>query len=126
MKKQLFVGVLLAQFLVVPIAKSDEYCREFTQDFIIGNHKEKGYGTACQQADGSWQIQRPATLAAAEPIIIREPQYIVQERPVYIRERYYRPSYPPLFRVSFGSHDRGWDRGHDRGRGYGGHDRHHR
>ena len=33
------------------------YCREFTQEVIIGNQKEKAYGTACRQPDGSWKIQ---------------------------------------------------------------------
>lgn len=127
MKKSLFVGVVLAQFLVVPVAMSGEYCREFTQEFIIGNHKERGYGTACQQADGSWQIQTPARFAAAEPVYI--PQYIEREQPVYIREPYYgrRSCHrEPAFRVSFGSdRGRGWDRGrgygddYGRGRGYG-------
>jgi surface antigen len=33
------------------------YCREFTQEVIIGNEREKAYGTACRQPDGSWKIQ---------------------------------------------------------------------
>lgn len=32
------------------------YCREFQQTIEIGGKLEKGYGTACRQADGSWQI----------------------------------------------------------------------
>ena len=34
----------------------DEYCREFQTEIIIGGQKEKGYGTACRQPDGSWKI----------------------------------------------------------------------
>lgn len=34
-----------------------QYCREYTQDIWIGNEKHQTYGTACRQADGSWQIQ---------------------------------------------------------------------
>ena len=32
-------------------------CREYTIDAMIGGRPEKVYGTACRQADGSWQIQ---------------------------------------------------------------------
>lgn len=31
-------------------------CREFQQEINIGGKTEKGYGTACLQADGSWKI----------------------------------------------------------------------
>lgn len=30
-------------------------CREYTIDAIIGGRKEKVYGTACRQPDGSWK-----------------------------------------------------------------------
>ncbi len=32
------------------------YCREYTQDIWIGGEKHQGYGTACRQEDGSWEI----------------------------------------------------------------------
>ncbi|WP_206378351.1 RT0821/Lpp0805 family surface protein [Sneathiella limimaris] len=32
------------------------YCREFRQTIEIGGRLEEGYGTACRQEDGSWQI----------------------------------------------------------------------
>jgi surface antigen len=32
-------------------------CREYTIDAVIGGRKEKVYGTACRQADGSWRVQ---------------------------------------------------------------------
>ena len=32
------------------------YCREFTQTITVGGKTQKGYGTACRQPDGSWQI----------------------------------------------------------------------
>ena len=32
------------------------YCREYTQEIIIGGKKQSGYGTACRQVDGSWEI----------------------------------------------------------------------
>jgi surface antigen len=31
-------------------------CREFITTIIIGGKEEQGYGTACRQPDGSWQI----------------------------------------------------------------------
>ncbi len=31
-------------------------CREFTTVVEIGGRQEEAYGTACRQADGSWQI----------------------------------------------------------------------
>lgn len=31
-------------------------CREYTMDATIGGNTEQVYGTACRQADGSWQV----------------------------------------------------------------------
>ena len=33
-----------------------QYCREYQTDVDIGGKKERGYGTACRQPDGSWRI----------------------------------------------------------------------
>lgn len=33
-----------------------QYCREFQQSITVGGRSEQGYGTACRQPDGSWQI----------------------------------------------------------------------
>lgn len=30
-------------------------CREYTVDGVVGGRKEKIYGTACRQADGTWR-----------------------------------------------------------------------
>lgn len=35
---------------------SGQYCREFTQTINVGGRVQSGYGTACRQPDGSWQI----------------------------------------------------------------------
>jgi surface antigen len=32
------------------------YCREFTQEVIVGGKKEQAFGTACRQPDGTWRI----------------------------------------------------------------------
>jgi len=36
--------------------KKGRYCREFKQTIEVAGKLENGYGTACRQADGSWQI----------------------------------------------------------------------
>lgn len=45
---------------VVPVrtftGSQGEPCREFITTIIIGGREEQGYGTACRQPDGSWQI----------------------------------------------------------------------
>ena len=33
-----------------------QYCREFTNKINVGGQTQTGYGTACRQPDGSWQI----------------------------------------------------------------------
>ena len=38
-----------------PIAQNT-YCREFTRTILIGNRWQQGYGNACLQPDGSWQL----------------------------------------------------------------------
>ena len=32
------------------------YCREYQQVITVNGRQETGYGTACQQPDGSWEI----------------------------------------------------------------------
>lgn len=32
------------------------YCREFQQTIVVGGKSQQGYGTACRQPDGTWQI----------------------------------------------------------------------
>ena len=44
---------------VIPVAtyrQNGRYCREFTQEIFIGGEKQTGYGRACRQQDGSWEI----------------------------------------------------------------------
>lgn len=33
-----------------------QYCREFTQTIRVGGQQQQGYGVACRQPDGTWQI----------------------------------------------------------------------
>jgi surface antigen len=37
-------------------SQSGQYCREFQQSITINGQQQNGYGTACQQPDGSWKI----------------------------------------------------------------------
>jgi len=37
-------------------APNGAYCREFQQTITVGGQQKQGYGTACQQPDGSWKI----------------------------------------------------------------------
>lgn len=32
------------------------YCREYNQKIVVGGKTQQGYGKACRQPDGSWQI----------------------------------------------------------------------
>jgi surface antigen len=44
---------------VVPVntyRQNGRYCREFTQEIFVGGQKQTGYGRACRQPDGSWEI----------------------------------------------------------------------
>jgi surface antigen len=65
-------------------------CREFTTTIIIGGREEQGYGTACRQPDGSWQIvadgPQPAEPEAPTTVNV----YRVAER------YYYYPGYYPV------------------------------
>ena len=37
-------------------SQNGQYCREFQSEITVGGQREKGYGRACQQPDGSWKI----------------------------------------------------------------------
>jgi surface antigen len=48
------------QYVVVPTRTFDATtgpCRDYTVDAVIAGKKEKVNGTACRQADGSWQMR---------------------------------------------------------------------
>ena len=48
------------QYTVVPTRTYDSGsgpCREYTVDAVAGGKREKVYGTACRQPDGSWRVQ---------------------------------------------------------------------
>lgn len=43
------------------------YCREYTQMFEVAGSLQQGYGTACMQPDGSWQIISEAKMPSVIP-----------------------------------------------------------
>jgi len=48
------------QYTVVPTntyETSEGPCREYTIDGMVGGKREKIYGTACRQPDGTWKVQ---------------------------------------------------------------------
>jgi hypothetical protein len=36
--------------------RAGRYCREFQQEIFVGQRRESGYGIACRQPDGDWEI----------------------------------------------------------------------
>ena len=36
--------------------RNGRYCREFQQTITVGGTQQQGYGTACRQPDGDWEI----------------------------------------------------------------------
>lgn len=59
-----------------------EDCREFLTTIIIAGKEEQGYGTACRQADGSWQLRSDDEPAATPPPAVTS-SYFVTPPPVY-------------------------------------------
>jgi len=89
---------------VVPIRTFEntqgQPCREFITNIIIAGQEEQGYGTACRQPDGSWQLARDITRSAA-PAPPQVRTYFVEPPPVYYA--YPRGFYGPTrIYLSFG------------------------
>lgn len=48
------------QYVVVPTRTFDSPsgpCREYSVDAVVAGRKDKVFGTACRQPDGSWQVR---------------------------------------------------------------------
>jgi hypothetical protein len=65
---------------------SQQLCHEFRQTITIGNETKDGWGTTCQQADGSWVTVTPPDAASAQ----QQPAPQVAAAPV-------APAYPPVY-----------------------------
>jgi surface antigen len=77
-------------------------CREFVSTIIIGGQEQQGYGTACRQPDGSWQIVSTESSAAQTPPPAGQTNIYVNNPPLAY---YYYPSdfyYPYRIYLSFG------------------------
>lgn len=37
-------------------SSAGRYCREYQQTIVVGGKNQSGYGTACQQPDGTWEV----------------------------------------------------------------------
>ncbi|MEZ4483171.1 MAG: RT0821/Lpp0805 family surface protein [Syntrophotaleaceae bacterium] len=79
-------------------------CREFITTISIGGEQQQGYGTACRQPDGTWQIvddRQPATTT-----VVKRPAYVYRpaERYYVYPHAYYNP-YPIYFSFSWLFHD---------------------
>lgn len=73
---------------VVPVRTfetSQGPCREFITSIIVGGNEEQGYGTACRQPDGSWQLVSDDAFPDPAPPAPTREQVYVYEAP----KRYY-------------------------------------
>lgn len=100
----------LAQARVI-LATDEDYCREYTQTFTVGGETQKGYGTACLQPDGSWEIQQPASNTV---VINGQPQpnvqYIVRDnRVIYVPVRPFSRVMRPLVVIYHDRYDHHFD-----------------
>ncbi len=131
LKIGLAAGAFLAPLAFAHEAQARDYCREYQKSVSINGHRESGYGTACQQPDGSWMIvSSRGDVDPFDALRARNVNIIAQHQPVYFSYgprfrpvtyyayaprpyyRHYRPGF--YFGISQGwrDHDRR-DRGHD-------------
>ena len=51
-----------AQYKITPVKsyndRAGRYCREYLTEAVVGGRTEKGYGTACRQPDGAWELMK--------------------------------------------------------------------
>lgn len=121
MKPSFFLTIAAAAIAVSISAGSAEagqrYCREYTKTIRVGGQLQSGYGTACMQPDGSWElVSYNGQQALYDDVLYASRRgngrvVRVERRPVsywyqpYCPPRsYYRPS--TVFSFSFGDHDR--------------------
>ncbi len=100
---------------VVPLQtytnEAGQPCREFVTTIVIGGREEQGFGTACRQADGSWQIVADSNDGVQDPppqtdvyVVSPPASYAYGYYPYYPSAYYYYPSsfyYPFNIYLSF-------------------------
>jgi hypothetical protein len=52
---------VVAPLSPAPVYVSNPYCRPYKQTLSIAGETQVGYGTACLQPDGSWELMTPAS-----------------------------------------------------------------
>lgn len=102
------------------------YCREYTQGVAVGGQMQPGYGNACYQPDGSWQIRQGGVQQVQytpPPVYVPQPVY-VQPAPIssFSLNIGSRPAWYPGTRYYY-NYGHGWRDPHWRG-GYRGHGHH--
>lgn len=75
---------LLLAFASMPALADEPYCREYTKRVIIGSKVERGYGTACLQPDGDWEIVSQDRVLPSPTYRGRE-EYVIENRRVTVR-----------------------------------------
>ena len=108
-------AMVLASPQAAPQAPVNNNCREFTQTITVGGRPQQAYGTACRQADGTWQVVQPAS--TPDGIVLAAPQqqvYVANPPVVYPAYPAYQGYYagpPVVFYGEFGGyygHHRHW------------------
>jgi hypothetical protein len=136
--KSYFFSTITAGVALMAVTSeaSAQYCREYTQNIMVGGRMQEGYSTACMQPDGSWQqvssINRYPDVYTTD--YVQPTTYnttYVTAPPVIERRVVVRPApIVPLFSLNFGHskhHHNSWDYGwddrhhgkHKHGRGHG-------
>jgi len=84
---------------VAPAGQPQQNCREYSFPIRIGGVEQQGYGQACQQADGTWQIVPPAGTQATATAAQTPTVYTAYPYPY---PSYGYPYYGPAFGFGFG------------------------
>lgn len=96
-----------------------ELCREYTKTINVGGRTQQGYGTACLQPDGSWEVvSEDANIASYNQSY---GQVFPEQNVQYIVKREYVNTSPFNLSFAFGNL---WDRHHNHG--FHNHHRHHK
>ena len=116
-RKMFLVATLVAIPMLAPTKAqaAGEYCREYTKTISVGGRAAQGYGTACRQPDGAWEIVSltgdDRARSQVREVIYDDLQhrYGRSRDRVVVVERSYYPRYQSAFRwpifFNFNSHD---------------------
>jgi hypothetical protein len=92
--KGLVASAFLSPFAMAENAEAREYCREYTKSIRVDGRVQTGYGTACQQEDGSWMIVKArGDVDPFDALRKRNVVIVAQDEPVYYS---YGPRFQPV------------------------------